>query len=216
MKRTLIVSLIAVLGIGYFLAAPFIGLAHLRAAIEARNAAALSERVDFSRLRRSLGEQIVATYLKITGKGGKLGRLGTSIASHAAASLADPLLADLVNPETVLDLLSGRGVATASLKLPSGLGPLPKDALGSLWRAFANSEYGLGNFYISLPADAAATDQFRLRLQVLQWDWKLTEIGMPERLRVELAKELERRIGAKARALDRRAGSRGELSPVHA
>jgi hypothetical protein len=195
MKRFVIASLIALIAIGYFLAAPFVGLAHLRAAVEARNAAALSERVDFSRLRQSLGEQIVATYLQISGKGAKLGRLGTAIASHAAASLADPLLADLVNPETMLALLAGSGVSSASLKLPAGLGPLPKHAFGSLWNAFVNSEYGIGNFYISLPAEAAATNQFRLRLQVLQWDWKLTEIGLPERLRIELAKELQRRIG---------------------
>jgi hypothetical protein len=195
MKRIVLVSLILLIAIGYFLAAPFIGLAHLRAAVEARDAAALSKRVDFSRLRQSLGEQIVATYLQITGKGAQLGRLGTAMASHAAASLADPLLADLVNPETMLDLLSGRGVATVSLKLPAGLGPLPKHAFGSLWGVFVNSEYGIGNFYISLPAHAAAANQFRLRLQVLQWNWKLTAIGLPEHLRIELAKELQRRIG---------------------
>jgi len=195
MKRSVVASVIALIAIGYFLAAPFVGLAHLRSAVEARNASALSERVDFSRLRKSLSEQIVATYLEVTGKGAKLGQLGTAIASHAAASLADPLLADLINPETMLDLLSGSGISTASLKLPAGLGPLPKDAFGSLWNAFANSEYGIGNFYISLPAQAAATNRFRLRLQVLQWDWKLTAIGLPERLRIELAKELQRRIG---------------------
>jgi hypothetical protein len=216
MKRTLVVSLIAVLGIGYFLAAPFIGLARLHAAIEARNAAALSERVDFSRLRRSLGSQIVDTYLEISGKGKKLGRLGSSIVAGTAVSLADPLLADLVNPEVMLDLLAGRGVATTSLKLPAGLGPLPKDAFGSLWRAFANCEYGIGNFYISLPVNVAPADQFRLRLQVLQWDWKLTEIGLPERLRIDLAKELQRRIGARTPGFNRAAGTGGGLSLVHA
>jgi len=195
MKRIVLVSVVALLAVGYFLAAPFVGLAHLRAAVEARNAAALSERVDFSRLRQSLGEQIVATYLQISGKGAQLGRMGTAMASHAAASLADPLLADLVNPETMLDLLAGRGVASASLKLPAGLGPLPKHAFGSLWGVFANSEYGFGNFYVSLPAQAAATERFRLRLQVLQWNWKLTAIGLPEHLRIELAKELQRRVG---------------------
>ncbi len=122
------------------------------------------------------------------------GRLRELFAA-AAASLADPLLADLINAETMFDLLAGRGVASASLKLPAGLGPLPKHAFGSLWGVFANSEYGIGNFYISLPAQAAAANQFRLRLQVLQWNWKLTAIGLPEHLRIELAKELQRRIG---------------------
>jgi hypothetical protein len=76
-----------------------------------------------------------------------------------------------------------------------GLGPFSIDALGSAWEIFINTEYGIGNFYISLPMRAAATDQFRLRLQVLQWNWKLTAVDLPERVRVELAKELQRRIG---------------------
>jgi Protein of unknown function (DUF2939) len=194
-KRTLIGSLAVAAGLLYFLTSPFLGLMHLQSALEARNAGALAERVDFRRVRQSLGQQIVATYLKISGRGSQLGNVGSSLAAGFGASLADPLLNDLINPETMIDFLSGRGVSSATFSLPPGLGPLPEDALGSLWRAFALCEYGVGNFYISLPAKAAATDRFRLRLQVLQWDWKLTEIGLPERLRIMLAKELERRIG---------------------
>jgi len=195
MKRIIIGFAVILVAVGCFLAAPFVGLAHLRSAIDARNASALSDRVDFRRLRNSLGQQIVSTYLKITGRSAQLGQLGTSIATAVGTSIAEPLLADLVNPEMMLDLLSGSGISAASLQIPAGLGPLPKDALGSAWEAFTNTEYGIGNFYISLPTRAAATDQFRLRLQVLQWNWKLTAIDLPEQVRLELAKELQRRIG---------------------
>jgi Protein of unknown function (DUF2939) len=194
-RPSLVVSLAALAALAVFLVSPFIGLMHLQSAIAARNAAALSERVDFRRVRQSLGQQILDTYLRRSSRGAQLGGVGRSLATGFAASLADPLLNDLVNPETMLDLLSGKGVAAATFTLPAGIGPMPKDALGSLWQAFANCEYGIGNFYISLPVKAPATERFRLRLQVLQWDWKLTEIGLPERLRIELAKELERRIG---------------------
>ena len=195
MKRIIICLTIVLVAVGYFLASPFVGLAHLRSAIDARNASALSERIDFQRLRNSLGQQIVSTYLKITGKSAQLGQLGTSIAIGVGASMAEPLLADLVNPEMMLDLLSGSGVSTASLQIPAGLGPFSKDAVGSAWEIFINTEYGIGNFYIRLPTSTAATEQFRLRFQVLQWNWKITAIDLPERLRVELAKELQRRIG---------------------
>ena len=195
MKRIIICLTIVLVAVGYLLASPFVGLAHLRSAIDARNASALSERIDFQRLRNSLGQQIVSTYLKITGKSAQLGQLGTSIAIGVGASMAEPLLADLVNPEMMLDLLSGSGVSTASLQIPAGLGPFSKDAVGSAWQIFINTEYGIGNFYIRLPTSTAATEQFRLRFQVLQWNWKITAIDLPERLRVELAKELQRRIG---------------------
>jgi hypothetical protein len=195
MKRIIICLTIVLVAVGYFLASPFVGLAHLRSAIDARNASALSERIDFKRLRNSLGQQIVSTYLKITGKSAQLGQLGTSIATSVGASMAEPLLADLVNPEMMLDLLSGSGISAASLQIPAGLGPFSKDALGSAWEIFINTEYGIGNFYIRLPTSTVATDQFRLRFQVLQWNWKITAIDLPERLRVELAKELQRRIG---------------------
>lgn len=195
MKRIIICLTIVLVAVGYLLASPFVGLAHLRSAIDARNASALSERIDFQRLRNSLGQQIVSTYLKITGKSAQLGQLGTSIAIGVGASMAEPLLADLVNPEMMLDLLSGSGISAASLQIPAGLGPFSKDAVGSAWQIFINTEYGIGNFYISLPTSTAATEQFRLRFQVLQWNWKITAIDLPERLRVELAKELQRRIG---------------------
>ena len=195
MKRIIICLTIVLVAVGYLLASPFVGLAHLRSAIDARNASALSERIDFQRLRNSLGQQIVSTYLKITGKSAQLGQLGTSIAIGVGASMAEPLLADLVNPEMMLDLLSGSGISAASLQIPAGLGPFSKDAVGSAWQIFINTEYGIGNFYIRLPTSTAATEQFRLRFQVLQWNWKITAIDLPERLRVELAKELQRRIG---------------------
>lgn len=195
MKRIIICLTIVLVAVGYLLASPFVGLAHLRSAIDARNASALSERIDFQRLRSSLGQQIVSTYLKITGKSAQLGQLGTSIAIGVGASMAEPLLADLVNPEMMLDLLSGSGISAASLQIPAGLGPFSKDAVGSAWQIFINTEYGIGNFYIRLPTSTAATEQFRLRFQVLQWNWKITAIDLPERLRVELAKELQRRIG---------------------
>jgi hypothetical protein len=193
MKRIVLGSAVAVIAVAAFLASPFVGLARLQSAVEARNAAALSDRVDFARVRRSLGAQIVATYLQISGKSARLGEFGTLLATNLGASLADPLLNELINPERMLDLLGGPGIASPQVQ--PGPVALPKDALGSLWQAFANSEYGVGNFYISVPTNAVPPDQFRLRLQVLQWNWKLTEIDLPERVRIELAKELQRRIG---------------------
>jgi hypothetical protein len=44
-----------------------------------------------------------------------------------------------------------------------------------------------------LPAGAEAAEQFRLRMQVLKWRWKLTGIDLPEKLRDQFARELAKK-----------------------
>jgi len=39
------------------------------------------------------------------------------------------------------------------------------------------------HFRIGLPVDVESAEQFRLRMQLLQWRWKLTGIDLPDRLR---------------------------------
>lgn len=189
MKR-FVFSAIGICALGVcFLVSPFIGMSHLRSAIDARNAAGLSERVDFNRVRNSIGEQIVGTYLKISGRGQQLGVLGTSLAGGLGRALADPLLAEIVNPEGLLDLLGGRSVSVLS-----GASASLSQGTATAWELFRATEYGLGNAYITLPPSADPTEQFRVRLQILQWNWKLTAVDLPERVRIELAKELQKRI----------------------
>jgi hypothetical protein len=194
MKRTLVAVLVCALLVAWFLVSPFLGIARLRAAVEARNPASLEERVDFRRLRISLGTQIVSAYLKLTGKAQQFGSLGSVLATSVGASLADPLLSDVLTPEAMLDFLSG----AKSSPIPTGDvdDMLNLASVDTVWKAFANSEYGVGNFYVSAPLDKPPTDQFRLRFQVLQWNWKLTAVDLPEHVRIRLAQELQKRIGS--------------------
>jgi hypothetical protein len=53
-------------------------------------------------------------------------------------------------------------------------------SLNLAWSAWLSTEYGLGRFSIWLPPGAAEADQFRLRMQLLRWRWKLTGIDLPE------------------------------------
>lgn len=189
LKRILVsAALLIALSVG-FLVSPFIGMSHLRTAIDARDAAELSERVDFRRVNNSLSDQIVGTYLKISGRSHQLGGLGTSLAAGLGRSLAEPLLAQIVNPVAMLDFLTSGGVSV----LPTGLTSV---SLGTatVWQLFLATDYGFGNAYVTLPLNADPGEQYRVRLQILQWNWKLTAIELPERVRIELAKELQKRI----------------------
>ncbi len=191
-----LVLLIAVIVVcaAWFFVSPLIGLSRLADAIASKNVVALDERVDFSRLGRSIAPQIVWAYLEKTGRGKMLGRVASSVIAGSSASLADAILGDLLNPEAILKLLDA-GQPGGQLQLNGTLAALPNGKLGSLWQAFQNAEYGMGNFYVSVPVFASRSEQYRLHLQVLRWTWKLVGIDLPERVRDQLADELIRRIG---------------------
>jgi hypothetical protein len=74
MKWFIAFLLLLVLLVGYW-AWPFFALRGLAADLQARNAAAVNEEVDYARVRRSFTEQIVSAYLRVTGRASKLGAL---------------------------------------------------------------------------------------------------------------------------------------------
>ena len=78
---------------------------------------ALNKDVDYPRLRRSFTEQIIGAYLRVTGRATQLGALGT-LATAVGASIVDPWVSQIVNPENLAQLLRG---ATVSFEL----GPFP-------------------------------------------------------------------------------------------
>ena len=169
---------------------PFFGVYRLVGAVQARDAAALSERVDFVALRRSLTTQIATAYLRLTGKAGRPGSIVEQFTVGVAASVADPIVAKLVSPESLLDLLhTGRPSGVAADNLPSieGLGA---QALGSAWRLYLNSELGIGRFFISLPVDKPPAERFRLGFCLTGWTWKLCGVELPEQLQIRLAQEI--------------------------
>jgi hypothetical protein len=189
MKRFVLAFVIlAVLLVSYWVW-PFIGLRALAADLQARDAAALTKDVDFGRIRGHLAGQIIATYLRITGREKKLGPLAQAV----GASIIDPWLAQIVNPEKIAELLRGGTVSSELGPMAFNIGEIPKFSLSTAWTAWLASEYGLGHFMIGLPADVEPAEQLRLRMQLLQWRWKLTGIDLPEKLRNQVARELAKK-----------------------
>jgi len=196
MRWTLrIAAILAVLIVAYAIW-PVVGFYRIASAIEARDAAALSKRVDFHALRKNLTKQIVATYLELTGKEKKLGLLGKTIAIGLGTSYAEPIVARLINEETLLDLLS-KGNAGGEAKISAELAPFSKSALKSGWTTWLHSEYRGEDYYVYLPPDKPADKQFKVKLSLSPWQWKLAGIDLPRPLRVQLAKELEKQRESK-------------------
>ena len=108
---------------------------------------ALPERVDFLAQRGSLSTQIARTYLRITGRGGDPGLLKEQMFVAVAASVAASIVAELVSPERLLELLqTGRpaDVVPNTRPIAGGLSP---QSLGNAWRVYLNSESGIGRFF---------------------------------------------------------------------
>ena len=80
----------------------------------------------------------------------------------------------------LLVLLRGQAVPTDFGNVSFNVGELPSVALGSVWAAWLSSDYGIGRFSIGVPVSSPSAEQFRIRMELLQWRWKLTGVGLPE------------------------------------
>jgi hypothetical protein len=179
-----------------------VGFSRIASAIEARDGAALAKLVDFRALRKSLTKQIVAAYIELTGKEKQLGLMGKTLAVGIGTSYAEPIVAELLNEQTLIDLLTkgqvGGGGGVGAVKVPAELAPFSKSAMQSAWQTWWASEYGLGDYYIYLPPDKAPDKQFKVRLSLKDLQWKLTGLDLPGPMRVELAQQLVKQRAEKS------------------
>jgi hypothetical protein len=98
--------LLLLLLIGYW-AWPFFQLRALAAGLQTREVTAI-RKVDYARVRHSFTEQIIGAYLRVTGRASKLGALGPLVTA-VGASIVDPWVSQIVNPENLAQLLRGTG-----------------------------------------------------------------------------------------------------------
>jgi hypothetical protein len=195
-----IAAVLAVLLLAYAIW-PVVGFARIASAIEAKDGPGLAKLVDFRALRKSLTKQIVAAYIELTGKEKQLGLMGKTLAVGIGTSYAEPIVAELLNEQTLIDLLTkgqvgGGGVG--AVKVPAELAPFSKSALQSGWQTWWASEYGLGDYYVYLPPDKTPDKQFKVRLSLKEMQWKLTGLDLPGPMRIELAQQLVKQRAEKS------------------
>src|SRR3954469_4047132 len=97
-----------------FLMSPYVAFYRLAKAVEDKDVAILTERVNFRAVRISLSRQIASAYAKVTGivntqAGSPVGQVAVS----AGTAVVDSLIAPYATPEAIIDFLT-RG--------PSGIG----------------------------------------------------------------------------------------------
>jgi hypothetical protein len=124
MKRSILAFLLLLLLLVGYWAWPFFELRALAAALQAGDVTAINEEVDYTRLRRSFTEQIIGAYLRVTGRASQLGALGP-LATAVGASIVDPWVSQIINPENLAQLLRGGTVASELGPVSFRFGNLP-------------------------------------------------------------------------------------------
>ena len=165
---------------------PFLALYDLVRAAQAADVAAIEREVDFPALRRSLSSQIFQAYARVSGKKIDGGGLMAGIAS----AFADPFVEKLLSPQALTDLLKNGWPREMLAERPEGFEGLDLNTLGTALQLYFAADYGIGEFRVPVPVNLPTARQFRIRLTLADWTWKLSGLDLPHPLQDRLAREL--------------------------
>jgi hypothetical protein len=188
MRKTLFTMVfVGLVWVGYVLWPPH-DLMRLTRAFETHDLGAVTRRVNFAAVRASLARQIVETYIKRANI--KISPLAQGAAADAATSIVDPIVSRLVSPEALSALMTKGWPVTVVPERPASALGISSENLGTAWQLFANSEYGIGRFEVSVPAVLPLAQRFELQFRLRSWRWQLDRVTLPQSIADLLADEL--------------------------
>ncbi|WP_298957772.1 DUF2939 domain-containing protein [uncultured Methylobacterium sp.] len=194
---------------------PYVALYRLSRSAQAHDVPAVAERVNFRTLRQSLARQATAAAVAAIAARRDLSAPERQMLTEAAASLAEPVVAALVTPEAVTDLLDdgwpqrldlGAGetrtgdARTGDARAGEAAGEARRHrsglhgaSLGQLFALFRSAEpRGFRGIVVSYPPDLDRSEQYHLRLRLRGLAWRVVELDLPAALRDRLTQALVR------------------------
>jgi Protein of unknown function (DUF2939) len=195
MRKIVVAALAFVALCAAYVAWPFASLYEVVRAAQAGDAARIEQRVDFPALRRSLVAQLIEAHARLSGK--RLDRSGLTVG--IASGFASPLVEQLVSPATLAEIMRNGWPNKMLPDKPAGVEGLDSNTLGNVWQLYLNSDYGIGEARFSVPVNRPKEKQFRVRLALSGWTWKLSGLDLPWELQERLAREF---VKQDARGLD--------------
>ncbi|SFV04652.1 Protein of unknown function [Methylobacterium sp. 174MFSha1.1] len=212
MTRCWLAGLVVVLLWVAYGISPYVALYRLSQAVQAHDAAAVAQRVNFRTLRLSLTKQALAAAVDGIAARRDLSPRERTILTEASGALAEPLVESLVTPETLIDLLDdgwpvraglardggAREAAPGDTTAASPAAPKDRNALGlhastfsQLFALFRSAEpRGFRGMVVSYPPDRPIENRFRLRLRLRGWTWRLVDLELPGALRERISQRL--------------------------
>jgi hypothetical protein len=185
-----------------FILSPYVAFYKLAKAVQAKDVAAITERVNFSAVRISISRQIASAYARATGGGKQESSPVGQVAVSAGTAAIDPLIAPYLTPQAIIDLLTTgapdaapKGVPDAAppSSLGGGLQPfeLSLDRFKELF--FASESRGFRGFAVALPPGQPPEERFRLIFRLTGpsrgFTWRLVGLELPARLRDRLVQQ---------------------------
>lgn len=175
---------------GYTLT-PLWALYDLAEAVQRGDVAYVESHVNFRTLRLSLSRQLNTA---IRDGSAEFDAKDRSRLNDAAAALTLPIVEALVTPQTVVDLLDDGWPQSLDIAAPtptaSVLGGLRIEHLRKLAGYYRASDmHGFRTVVVRIPPSKPPSEQFRIRLRVRDWSWRIIDI--------ELNPALQRRITEK-------------------
>ena len=195
MRKIVVAALAFVALCAAYVAWPFASLYEVVRAAQAGDAARIEQRVDFPALRRSLVAQLIEAHARLSGK--RLDRSGLTVG--IASGFASPLVEQLVSPATLAEIMRNGWPNKMLPDKPAGVEGLDSNTLGNVWQLYLNSDYGIGEARFAVPVNRPKEKQFRVRLALSGWTWKLSGLDLPWELQERLAREF---VKQDARGLD--------------
>ena len=181
-------------------ASPYVALYNLTRAIESRDIDAIEARTNLRAVRASITRQVVAAYVDVLGGGRGVDPAYRQMASEAAATVVEPLVAQLFTPGGILDLLDDGWPQAVSPTDAAPPGGLRIRSVGQALRLFSASQSrGFRTAFFSFPLDRPPEQRVHLRLRLSHWTWRLIEIELPAALRESLVQGLPRGRGSAGR-----------------
>lgn len=173
-KGLVVLGLLALLA--YLYATPYLTVISLRAAAEARDAAAISDHVDYPALRQSLKDQLNSHMMVSMAKemdDNPFAALGAAFASM----MVDGLIEGLITPTGLANLMAGESIDEASESGGSSSSGSSADDR-ELFPGATMGYDGMSRFVVTAMNDSGETADFVFKRHGI-FSWKLSEMVMP-------------------------------------
>lgn len=182
------IPILAALAWFVFTLTPLFALNDLARAVRDRDTAYVERHVNFRVLRLSLAHQVAAA---IRAGGDKIEPQDRQRVADGSMAVALTVAESLVTPQTVIDLLDNgwprnlefanppaQGIGTEGLRVPN---------LSRLVDFYIATEMrGFRTVVVAVPPGRSSKDQFRIRMRLRDWSWRIVDIELTDALRSQI------------------------------